>query len=96
MTFGFGGRHSIQLSYGCIGLQIMSETELGQSRIRHSHQRKRRSFKPHRLSPFVLYTLPIVRFRAASATTEAILLLPSSFANRLVSLDFLDTHPHRT
>ncbi len=30
----FGGWRSIQLSYGCINVQIVSEIEQGQSRIR--------------------------------------------------------------
>lgn len=36
VTFGFGGRHSIQLSYGCIARQLVSETDRGQPRIRNS------------------------------------------------------------
>lgn len=96
MTFGFGGRHSIQLSYGCIDRHIVSETDRGQPRIRHSLQGKRHGLKPYRLSPFVLYILPTVCFRGASVTTEAIWLLPLSFANCLVSLDFFDPQTQRT
>jgi len=43
------------------------------------------------LLPFVLHNLLSVCFRGASATSNAILMLPSSFANCLVSLDFYDT-----
>jgi hypothetical protein len=43
------------------------------------------------LSPFVLHNLLSVCFRGASATSNAIFVHPSSFANRLVSLDFYDT-----
>jgi hypothetical protein len=92
----FGGWRSIQLSYGCIGIQIVSATEQGQSRIQQSNWLKRYGSEPCRSSPYVLYNLLPVCFRGASATFEAFLLLPSSFPNRLVFLDFSDTHDKQT
>jgi len=74
----------------------VSEIDQGQSRIQKANWLKRRSFRPHRLSPFVLYKLLPVCFRSASATTAAIFLLPLSSANRLALLSYFDPHPNRT
>ena len=91
----FGGWRSIQLSYGRIDIQIVSEIDHGQSRMLESTWLKRRGLKPRRSSPFVLHNLLSVCFRGASATSNAIFVLPSSFANRLVSLVFYDTLDHQ-
>ncbi|WP_211250650.1 hypothetical protein, partial [Thioclava dalianensis] len=69
----------------------MSEIEQGQSRIQQSKRLKPSGAESRRLLPFVLPNLLSVCFRGASATSNAILMLPSSFSNRLVSLDFYDT-----
>lgn len=95
MASTFGGWRSIQLSYGRIDIQIVSEIDHGQSRILESTWLKRRGLKPRRSSPFVLHNLLSVCFRGASATSNAIFVLPSSFANRLVSLVFYDTLDHQ-
>ena len=96
MAFGSASRRSIQLSYGCINVQIVSETEQGQSRIQKSSRLQRLGFNLRRSSPFVRYNLLSVCFRGASATSDAIFMLPSSFANRLVSPDFFDARNQPT
>ena len=85
----FGGWRSIQLSYGRIDVQIVSEIDCGQSRFQKSNWLKRRRLKPRRSSPFALYNLLSICFRGASVTRKVILLLPLNFTNRLVLPDFL-------
>jgi hypothetical protein len=69
----------------------VSAIDLGQSQIQFSNRLDRHSLSPSRPPPFVSHNLLSICFRGASATSNAIFVFPSSFANRLVSLDFYNT-----
>jgi hypothetical protein len=87
----FGGWRSIQLSYGCIDIQIVSEIKQGQSQNWVIDAADSQRAKPRQSSPFVLYNLLPVCFRGASVTSQAAFLFQPSSANTLVSLDFFHT-----
>ena len=95
MASTFGGWRSIQLSYGCIDSQIVPEIEQGQSRNRVMETTDSQQVSVLPIVAFRSLRPPSICFRGASVASKAVLLLPSSFPNLLVSLAFFDTLTHQ-